>query len=363
MTEIDPDETITPYLKRFRKWKLIIILLLFILIFTIIFSVGIGPMEISPNNVVQILAKNTPLIGDLFTCKISPIESEVVLNVRLPRILAAAFVGVALACSGVVLQGLLRNPMADPYVLGISAGASLGASLALAFGFGMSFLGYLYSVPLLAFIGALGTIFLVYTISQRSVGVSMLTMLLIGVAINSFFSAIVALVKITVSEALHGIVYWILGSLQVSGWNHVIVVTPLILTGTLATCFYGRDLNIISLGETQAQHLGVDIESVKKKLLICASLITAAAVSISGIIGFIGLIVPHIARILVGPDHRILIPSSALAGAVILILCDTVARTIMSPAEIPVGILTALLGCPFFVYLLLRKRTTFGGSE
>lgn len=363
MTATDLDEISTPYWKRFRRWKIIVILLFLILVITTVFSVGIGPMQISPNNVVRILAKNVPLIGDLVTGEISPIESEVVLNVRLPRILAAAFVGVALACSGVVLQGLLRNPMADPYVLGISAGASLGASIAIAFGFGISFLGFLYSVPLLAFIGALGTILLVYTISKRSVGISMLTMLLIGVAINSFFSAIVALVKITVSEALHGIVFWILGSLQVSGWSHVLVVTPLVLAGTVVTCFYGRDLNIISFGEAQAQHLGVDIEGVKKKLLICASLITAAAVSISGIIGFIGLIVPHITRILVGPDHRILIPSSALAGAVILILCDTVARTVMSPAEIPVGIITALLGCPFFIYLLLRKRASFGGSE
>lgn len=351
----------TAYLKRFGRWKIIVILLFFILAITIIFSVGIGPMQISPSNVLRILTKNVPLIGELVTGEIPSIESEVVLNVRLPRVFAAAFVGVALACSGAVLQGLLRNPMADPYVLGISAGASLGASLAIAFG--ISFLGFLYSVPLMAFIGALGTILLVYAISKHSGGVSILTMLLIGVAINSFFSAIVALVKITASEALHGIVFWILGSLQVSGWNYIIVVSPLILIGTSVIYFYGRDLNIISIGETQAQNLGVDIEGVKKKMLICASLITAAAVSISGIIGFIGLIVPHITRILVGPDHRILIPSSALAGAVILILCDTLARTIMSPAEIPVGIITALLGCPFFIYLLLKKRTGFGCTD
>ena len=188
----------------------------------------------------------------------------------------------------------------------------------------------------------------------------MLTLLLIGIAANSFLSAIVALVKLISSEALHGIVFWILGSLQVSGWNHVTIAAPLILAGTGAIYFYARDLNMILLGESQAKHLGVDAESLNKKMLVCASLITAAAVSISGIIGFIGLIIPHITRLLVGPDHRILIPSSALLGSIVLILCDTLARTIMSPAEIPVGIITSLLGCPFFVYLLLKRKSSFG---
>ena len=360
MNLMTKDEPQPYYFKRLSRWKLTVFLLFFILILVIILSVAIGPMQISPLNVYSILTKNIPILGDMVQSNASSVETEVILQVRLPRVFAAAIVGIALTCAGVVLQGLLRNPMADPYILGISAGASLGASVAIAFGFGISFLGYLYSIPLMAFIGALGTILVVYSISSRAGGLSMLTLLLIGIAANSFLSAIVALVKLISSEALHGIVYWILGSLQVSGWNHVVMVSPLILIGAAVIYVYARDLNLISLGESQAKHLGVDAESLNKKMLICASLITAAAVSISGIIGFIGLIIPHITRLLVGPDHRILIPSSALLGAIVLIVCDTVSRTVMSPAEIPVGIITALLGCPFFVYLLLKKRSSFG---
>ncbi len=348
------------YFKRLSRWKIIIIILFLLLFFAIIFSVSIGPMQIPADRVFNIITKEVPFIGNFIEGDISSIETEVVLQVRLPRVLAAAFVGIALTCSGVVLQGLLRNPMADPYILGISAGASLGASLAIAFGFGISFLGNLYSIPLMAFIGALGTIFLVYSIASRSSSNSILTLLLIGVAMNSFFSAIVSLVKLIGSEALHGIVFWILGSLQVTGWNHFFIVAPLTLVGSIVIFVYSRDLNILALGEDQAQNLGVDIGKLKKIMLICASLITAAAVSISGIIGFVGLIIPHITRILVGPDHRVLIPSASLLGAIVLILCDTVARTIMSPAEIPVGIITALLGGPFFIYLLLRRRTPLG---
>ena len=356
MVLLSLDETLDSYSKRFSRWKLVIILLFLILTLVVIFSVSIGPMQISPNNVFRVLIKEVPLAGNLVEGEISSIESEVVLQVRLPRVLAAAFVGVALTCSGVVLQGLLRNPMADPYILGISSGASLGASLAIAFGFGVSTLGVLYAIPFLAFFGAIGTIILVYTIAKHSGG-SMLTLLLIGIAVNSFFSAIVSLIKLIGSEALHGIVFWILGSLQVSGWNHVLLVAPLTIIGFILILVYSRDLNIISLGEDQAKQLGVNIENVKKIMLICASLITAAAVSISGIIGFVGLIIPHITRILVGPDHRVLIPSASLLGAIVLIICDTLARTIMSPAEMPVGIITALLGGPFFIYLLIRKRT------
>ncbi|MFA5365470.1 MAG: iron chelate uptake ABC transporter family permease subunit [Candidatus Bathyarchaeia archaeon] len=329
------------------------------MILVVLVTIAIGSMQIPVGNVYTILTKNIPILGDLFKGNPSVTETEVVLQIRLPRVIAAGIVGVGLTCTGVVLQGLLRNPMADPYVLGISAGASLGASLAIAFGLGTTLLGFLYAIPLMAFIGALGTIFIVYNIAKRGAGTSMLSLLLIGIAANSFLSAIVSLIKLLSTEALHGIIYWIMGSFQVAGWNHVMIASPLILVGTLAIYYYARDLNMISLGETQAQHLGVDAEKLKTRMLICASLVTAAAVSISGIIGFIGLIIPHITRLLIGPDHRILIPAASLLGAIVLILCDTLARTVMSPAEIPVGIITSLLGCPFFVYLLLKKRNSF----
>ncbi|MDG6221929.1 MAG: iron chelate uptake ABC transporter family permease subunit [Candidatus Bathyarchaeota archaeon] len=347
-------------LTRLNRWKLIVFLLSVSLIVIVLVTVTIGSMDISLPDVYTVLIKNLPFIGDFVQSDVSAIQTEVVLKIRLPRVLVAAVVGVALAAAGTVLQGLLRNPMADPYVLGISAGASVGASLAIGFGFGSTFLGFLYAVPLLAFIGALTTIFVVYNIAKRSGGNSMLTLLLIGIAISSFLSAIVSLIKIISSDALQGIVYWIMGSLQLAGWNHLYIASPFIFGGIIIIFFYAKDLNIISLGENQAQHLGVDVDSLKTRLLICVSLITAAAVSVSGIIGFIGLIIPHMTRLLVGPDHRILIPTSALLGAIVLIICDTLARTLMSPAEIPVGIITSVLGSPFFVYLLIKRKKTVG---
>jgi len=330
------------------------------LILVVLVTISIGSMPIPVSNVYTILVKNIPIIGDFVKDNSTVIETEIVLQIRLPRVFAAALVGVGLTSAGVVLQGLLRNPMADPYVLGISAGASLGASLAIGFGFGTTFLGFLYAVPLMAFIGALATILVVYNIAKLGGGTSMLSLLLIGIAASSFLSAIVSLIKLVSSDALHGIIYWIMGSLQIAGWTHVYIAAPLILGGTIAIFFFSRELNMISLGESQAQHLGVDVESLKTKMLVCVSLITAAAVSISGVIGFIGLIIPHITRILVGPDHRILIPTSSLLGAIVLICCDTLARMVMSPAEIPVGIITSILGCPFFVYLLLKRKGTIG---
>jgi iron complex transport system permease protein len=186
----------------------------------------------------------------------------------------------------------------------------------------------------------------------------MLTLLLIGIAITSFFSAIVSLIRLTNSETSLVIVFWLLGSLNLTTWTYVYMILPFIAIGFVIMLYFARDLNAIALGEDQANHLGVDTETLKKIMLVCVSLVTAAAVSISGIIGFIGLIIPHIVRLLVGPDHRILIPTSALVGAIVLILCDTVARTVMSPSELPVGIITALMGCPFFIYLLVRKRST-----
>jgi iron complex transport system permease protein len=325
---------------------------------TITFAITIGPVQIPPLNAYMIIIRNIPFIGNLAGGGQSSMEEVIILQVRLPRVLGATIVGISLAVSGVVLQGLLRNPMADPYVIGISAGASLGASLAIAFGVGLSFFGLLYSIPLMAFITALGTIFVVYSIARTGQGVPMLTLLLVGIAVNSFILAIIAIIRLVSGEAIHAIMAWILGSLAACNWNYLIMALPFTVIGILIIYVFARDLNIILLGEEQANHLGVNTERLKKVMLACVSLMTAAAVSISGIIGFIGLIIPHMARMLIGPDHRILIPSSALAGAIVLILCDTVARTILRPAELPVGIFTSLIGCPFFIYLLRRKSST-----
>jgi iron complex transport system permease protein len=344
------------YFKRFARWKIILALLIVALIFVIAIAAAIGPVQISPLEVYKIILQKTPFIGDLIKSDASPLNQEIVLQVRLPRVLAAALVGIALASSGAVLQGLLRNPIADPFIIGISAGASLGACVAMVSGIGASLFGILYSVPIVAFVSAMGTVFMVYMLSKIGESRSMLTLLLIGVAITSLFSALVYLIMIVSNAQAQGILFWMFGSLTLAGWNYVYMAFPFIIAGLGVIFYFARDLNTIALGEEQAHHLGVDTEMLKKILLACVSLVTAAAVSISGIIGFIGLIIPHILRILVGPDHRILIPSSALAGAIVLILCDTLARTVMSPSEVPVGIITAILGCPFFIYLLLSRR-------
>jgi iron complex transport system permease protein len=344
------------HFRRIARWKIIIIILFVTLIVTIAVAAAIGPIPISPIDVYKIIIQRIPFLGNLIQEPMSPVSREVVLIVRLPRVLAAALVGVALSTSGTTLQGLLRNPMADPYIIGVSAGASLGATIAMAFSLGFSVLGALYAIPLMAFVGALGTVFLVYTLSKNSEGMSMLTLLLIGIAVTSFFSAIVTLIRLVSSETTLTIVFWLLGSLNLTTWNYVYLISPFVIIGLGVMLYFARDLNTIALGEDQAKHLGVEIETLKKIMLVCVSLMTAAAVSISGIIGFIGLIIPHTVRLLVGPDHRILIPASALAGAIVLIICDTLARTVMSPSEVPVGIITALLGGPFFIYLLTRKK-------
>jgi len=350
------NEAESAYFKRFARWKLIVLILILALILTITFAITVGPKQISPIDAYKIVIDKIPFIGDLITSSSSSMEEAVIIDVRLPRILGAALVGIALTVAGVVLQGLFRNPMADPYLIGISAGAGLGASLSMAFGIGLSFFGVLYSIPLMAFIFAIGTVFLVYTLSKTGEEVPMLTLLLVGIAVNLFLMAINSIIRLYSGEAVHAILAWLFGTLVPCNWNYVKIALPFVVVGVALIYVFARDLNIMLLGEEQAHHLGVDTERLKKILLVSATLITAAAVSISGTIGFIGLIIPHIARILVGPDHRILIPSSALTGAIVLILCDTAARTISRPMELPVGIITALLGAPFFIYLVRRKK-------
>ncbi len=273
----------------------------------------------------------------------------------MPRILTAALVGAALSVAGIVYQGIFRNPMAEPYTIGASSGAALGATIAIVLGIGVSILGA-STTPIFAFIGCLGTVLLVYTISRVGGRVPVQTLLLSGIAVGIFISAIVNYLQILTPEKLHQSTFWLLGSFSFTEWNELLVVFPLILIGIIVVYLYSRDLNLLALGEDEAQHLGVNVERMKKVLLFFSALITAAAVSISGLIAFIGLIIPHIARLLVGPDHRILISASLLMGATFLVLCDSLSRIIVSPAELPVGIITAMCGGPFFLYLMSRKK-------
>jgi len=264
-------------------------------------------------------------------------------------------VGVALAAAGVAYQGIFRNPMADPYTIGAMGGASFGAAVAIVLGVGVALLG-VNTVPIFAFVGALGAVFLVYAISREGSRVPVTTLLLSGLTVTIFFNALVTYLKLIAGDKLHALTFWIMGGFTYTNWTDVTSIFPFIIIGTAVIYLYARDLNILVLGEEQAQHLGVELEKVKKILLASGALMTAAAVSISGLIGFVGLIIPHLTRILIGPDHRILLPTSAIMGASFMMICDALARVIIAPSELPVGVITAVSGGPFFIYLLRRKR-------
>ncbi len=338
------------YIERFWRWKITVLGLAVLLFFVIIGATAVGPVSISSITVAKILLSKLPLMDNLFSHSWSSVEESIILQIRLPRIILGALVGSALAVAGAAMQGLFKNPMADPYVIGISSGAALGATLAVVLG-----VQGIFSMPLLAFMGALSSAFLVYSIARVDGQMQMETVLLSGIAVAIFFSAIASFFMYVAGENLHQIVFWLMGGLWASGWDRVGVSFAPIFIGILGIYLFARDLNVLQLGEESAVHLGIEIEQVKRILLALSSLIAGIAVSVSGIIGFVGLIIPHMVRIMTGPDHRILIPASALVGAIFLILADSVARTIISPAELPVGIITAFFGAPFFVYLLRRK--------
>ncbi|MDU9376584.1 Hemin transport system permease protein HmuU [Methanocorpusculaceae archaeon Sp1] len=271
---------------------------------------------------------------------------KLLFEVRLPRVLGAVLVGLGLAAAGCAMQGLFRNPMADPYIIGTSSGGALGAAFAIVF------LGGLF-MPVLAFIGATASTIAVYMISLRNGRVAVETLLLSGIAVSLFLSAMLSFIMYISGNSLHQIMFWMMGGFWNVYWDDV-MLGLLIPAACVILFVFSRDLNVMALGEEEAVHLGVNTEKTKKILLLISSFITGIAVSIAGCIGFIGLIIPHVMRTIAGPDHRILLPASMMAGAILLMWADTAARTL--PVEIPVGIITAFLGAPFFLYLL-RRRT------
>ncbi|MCF8010222.1 MAG: iron chelate uptake ABC transporter family permease subunit [Clostridiales bacterium] len=338
------------------RWRIVFSLLFAALVFTVIFCTAIGPVSIGFFTVVKIIINSLPGAKNFMPAENWPITYEtIVFNLRLARVILALLVGAALATSGVVLQGLLQNPMGDPYILGISSGAALGATTAILFGLGNYMLG-IFTIPAMAFLGGAGTTFVVYNIAKVGNRVSMSTLLLAGIAVGSFLSAVASLTMVISGENLHQVIFWLMGGLSNRGWKHVMILLPYIIIGIIPMILYSRDLNVMLLGEESAQHMGVEVEKLKKIMLGVAALVTASAVSVSGIIGFVGLIIPHIVRLLVGPDHRVLLPASALLGAIFLAVADTLARVVAAPLEIPVGIITALCGGPFFLYLLRKKK-------
>lgn len=329
---------------KIRNKALFFLSLIFILVLTMSICISIGPVNIPIKETVKILLSH---IVDFQA--INQTYSTIILKIRLPRIILAVITGAALSVAGVAFQALLRNPLADPYVLGVSSGAALGASIGIA-------LGLLSLTPFIGFIGALVTMYIVYNLAKTGQRIPVTSLLLAGVVMGAFLASLISLLMSLLGENMHKIMFWLMGSLSHANTNLIIIVFVLVLIGIIIIYSLSRELNIILLGEESAQHLGVSIELVKKILFVSASLITGAVVSITGLIGFVGLIIPHTVRLLIGPKHNNLILGSALVGSIFLIIADTIARTIIAPAEIPIGVITALVGAPFFLFLLIKKK-------
>lgn len=323
-----------------------------LLLLASVIAVGSGSSNIPYSDVTTILlhALGLPLDSHIPDSQIT-----IVHQVRLPRVMAALFIGAALAAAGAVMQGIFRNPLAEAGVLGVTVGGSLGAVIA--FTTGLALAG-LWVVPLFAFCGALTAALLVYMLSLEHGRANPTTLLLAGIALNTFMSALIALQLLLTDDVslAQTILNWLVGSLSGRGWRHVYVIVPPILM-TLALMYrYSHDLNLFLLGEETAQGLGTNVPRTRFILLTLTALATGVAVSMSGAIGFVGLVVPHILRLLVGPDHRVLLPASALGGASFLVIADTITRLVIAHQELPVGVITSLIGGPFFLYLLWRYR-------
>ncbi len=309
-----------------------------------------GYIEISPLQVIKVVISRITGTSDLLQ-GMDSVFPYVIMDVRLPRILTSAIVGAGLSVAGVIFQGILLNPLADPYTLGISAGAAFGASIALLLD--VMFIGC-YTVPLFAFVGAVVTLLAVMFISLSGGQTSSNNLILSGIIVAAILSAGISFIKYVADEQVSIIIFWLMGSFGSKSWTDVFLILLFVLTGFVICLFFARDLNIMTLGDRSAGSLGIETNRLRIVLLVTASLITAGCVSVSGIIGFVGLVIPHLMRFFVGPDNRKLLPASALVGAILLLCADTITRAVL-PTEIPIGVLTALIGGPFFCYIF-RKR-------
>ncbi|MFH0768988.1 MAG: iron chelate uptake ABC transporter family permease subunit [Chloroflexota bacterium] len=313
----------------------------------------IGSVEIPLSTTYQIMISKLPFFHTTPAWS-SGIET-IVLEIRLPRVILAGLVGAALATAGATYQGLFRNPLADPYLIGVAQGASLGAVIG--FLLPVSWHGLeAGAIPLFAFVGAIASAAIVYGLARVGKTLPVTTLILAGVALGALLGSVVSYLIISSGDKMHGIIFWLMGSFSLSRWMDVMLVLPYIIVGTVVILLYARSLNVMQLDEEQAQQLGINVERLKLILLTAATLITAAAVSFVGTIGFVGIIIPHAVRLLWGADYRFLLPLSVLTGAIFLIVADLIARTIQAPTEIPIGVITALCGAPFFLYLLRRRR-------
>ncbi len=317
-----------------------------------VIAASIGPYSIPPSHTIDVLLDQFGLAES----QASNTEQAIIQTIRLPRIALAIIVGAALGVAGAIMQGLFRNPMADPGIIGVSTGGALGAVAAIAVGAQAAFS---LALPAMAFAGAGGALALVYAVASAGGRFSMAALLLAGVAVSAFIAAIIsAIVLFTENrDAQREMIFWLAGGLDASRWNEVRLAGPLVLGGVAAAVLLSRDLNLLMVSEEEARALGVRVGLTRNVLLVAASLITGTAVAFSGTIAFVGLVVPHALRLVTGADHRVLVPLSALGGALFLLAADTAARVLIAPAEVRVGIITAFAGAPFFLFLLIRNKS------
>ncbi|WP_144549934.1 iron ABC transporter permease [Bacillus sp. X1(2014)] len=324
------------------------------LVLSILLGISIGTVSVPILTLIKIITAK--LFGVISLETIDPMYSSIVLNIRLPRVILSGLVGASLAIAGAAFQGLLRNPLADPYTLGVSSGASVGAVLTLFFQLSIPFIGS-FTLPLLSILFSFFTIFLVLMFAskiERSMRVE--TIILTGIIFSSFLGALISLMIALTGDELRQIIGWLLGSVSMRGWDYIKIIFPFFIIGSCLLLFNAKELNAMSFGEERAQHLGVNVHKRKLLILTAGSILTGAAVAVSGTIGFVGLVIPHLSRLLWGPDHRHLLPLSIITGAGFLILADLISRTIISPTELPIGVITALIGAPIFAIILLQRK-------
>ncbi len=338
-----------------RNHALILVILCVSLCAAALLAVGIGAVPVSPAVLLRLLALK---LGLGSASAPDARDVTILLFLRLPRVIAAMLVGSSLAACGVVMQGLFRNPMASPEILGISAGGSLGAVLAITTGLAAS---SLLTVPLLTCIGALVSACCIYLLSTSRGTTSLLYIIIAGMALSSLFNGMTSgLLLVSREYEVHQFVFWTMGGLDGRSWQHVLASAPILVPGMIVLSLFSRELNLLTLGEEQALSLGMRVEGTKRLLLGISAVVTGVAISVSGPIGFVGLLVPHLLRFLVGPDHRILMPAAALGGALFLVLCDLLGRAIAPPLEIRVGIITAIVGSPYLLSLVVRVQRRGG---
>jgi iron complex transport system permease protein len=324
------------------------------LILSLLLGISIGTVQVPIVDILKIIIAG--IFGGMSTEYVDPMHSNIVLSIRLPRVLLALIVGSSLAIAGASFQGLLRNPLADPFTLGMSSGASVGAVLTLFFSINLPFLG-LFTLPVISILGSLLTVFLVLTFARkvdRTMKVE--TIILTGIIFSSFLGSVISLMIALSGEELRQIIGWLLGSVSMRGWDYIFIVFPFFIAGTLILMFNAKELNGMSFGEDQARHIGISVQKRKYLILIAGSILTGAAVAVSGTIGFVGLVIPHFIRRIIGYNHQHVLPLSVISGGAFLVVADLISRTVISPSELPIGVITALIGAPIFAYILLKKR-------